>query len=152
MRITDALLVEHGVICRLLDHVERRAPGWSLGQAREASTLLAAALKAHAATEEELLFVRLERAIGHEPTPLAVLRLEHQEIEAIFARIALAESIGEFQPGLARLIELITDHFAKEEGFLIPLVHHYLDPETLELLGSRWSASTRLRAPRRSPP
>ena len=35
MRITDALLGEHSVIDRLLDHVGRRASGWNLEQARE---------------------------------------------------------------------------------------------------------------------
>ena len=143
MRITDALLGEHSVIDRLLDHVGRRASGWNLEQARSGGALLAAALKAHAAIEEKLLFQALEQALGHEPTPLAVLRLEHEEIEAALDQVTSAESVEELRPLLGRLVELTGDHFAKEEGLLFPLAHHHLDDETLNRLGARWTASRR---------
>ena len=141
MRITDALLAEHGVIGELLDRAGRQASAWNLDQAREGAAALAAVLKPHAAIEEELLFQTLERVLGHEPVPLAVLRLEHQEIEAALAESASAESLGELRQGLDRLVQLAADHFAKEEGLLFPLAHHHLDGETLNRLGARWAAA-----------
>ena len=144
MRITDALLAEHGVICQLLDYVARRAPAWNPDQAREGGASLAAVLRPHAVTEEELLFRTLERVLGHEPVPLAVLRLEHEEIEAILDDVASVRSLEEIQLRLGRLVKLARDHFAKEEGILIPLANDRLDEETLNRLGSRWAAARRV--------
>ncbi len=146
MRITDALLGEHGVIVELLDHVDRCASGWNLDEAREGGASLAAVLRPHAAVEEELLFDELERALGHEPVPLAVLRLEHEEIEAILVELTSAGSGEELQPRFARLVELVEDHFAKEEGILFPLARQHLDEATLNRLGSRWAESRRVEA------
>lgn len=144
MRITDALLGEHGAICQLLDRIGRCAASWNLDQAREGGACLAALLRPHAEAEEELLFQALERALGHEPVPLAVLRLEHEEIDAILSRVASAESLDELRPRLGRLVKLIADHFAKEEGILFPLASLRLDPATLDRLGSRWAAARRV--------
>ena len=144
MRITDALLAEHGVICQLLDHIARCAPEWNPDQAREAGASLATVLRRHAATEEELLFDVLERTLGHEPVPLAVLRLEHEEIEAILDDVASVGSLEEIQLQLRRLVKLAGDHFAKEEGILFPLANDRLDEETLNRLGSRWATARQL--------
>ena len=139
MRITDALLGEHGIICRLLDHVDRRVSSWSLDQAREAGAALGAVLRPHAAIEEELLFEPLEHALGHEPMPLAVLRLEHEEIEALLIRVTGARSLVESP--FDRLVSLVRDHFAKEEGLLFPLALRHLDGASLNRLGGLWAAA-----------
>ena len=146
MRITDALLGEHGVINLLLDHVSRRAAGWNLDQAREVCASLAAMLGPHTATEERLLFEPLERALGYEPMPLAVLRLEHEALDALLTFVSSATSLEELAPKFDQLVELVGDHIAKEEGILIPLAVRSLDRDTLTRLGSRWAESRRVEA------
>ena len=144
MRITDALLGEHSVINELLARIDRCAADWNLDQAREGGASLAAVLRPHAIVEEELLFTALERQLGHEPPALAVLRLEHDEIEAVLERVALAESVEELRPDFGRLVKLVGDHLAKEEGLLFPLAHRHLDEGTLRRLGSRWAVARRV--------
>jgi iron-sulfur cluster repair protein YtfE (RIC family) len=138
MRLTDALLGEHAVIYPLLDQLER-APITSAGEARAQAALLAAGLGSHARIEDELLFARLEAKIGAETGPLAVMRMEHDEIEGALANLERVQGTDEARRLATYLVGVARQHFAKEEQVLFPLAEEVLGREELERLGLEWA-------------
>lgn len=139
MKITDALLGEHAMIYRLLDHCSAGADAWSLEEARTAGGTLAAALLAHAHVEDELLFRALEPHLSAAAGPLAVMRQEHDEIEGSLARLAEARDAESARMLLRYATSVARQHFAKEEQVLFPMAEQFLSPERLNELGGQWS-------------
>lgn len=135
--ITDALLGEHGVIYPQLAHLEQAGFG-SAGEARAAAALLAAGLATHAQTEDELLFAPLEERIGP-GGPLAVMRIEHEQVEGTLAQLQEVEDAGEAKALAARLAAIAREHFAKEEQVLFPIAEQALGQEELTRLGAEWA-------------
>ena len=139
MKITEALLGEHGVFYAQFEHLERVAPvAEALAQVQSRMSLLSAALDTHARLEDQLLFTALEPHLGP-MGPLAVMRMEHDQIEDLFGRISQASSLSEAQDLTLQLLRIARDHFAKEERVLFPLAAQILGLETLSELGTRWS-------------
>jgi hypothetical protein len=61
MKITDAFIGEHAVLYCQLDHLETAVPAAkTLGEIKALAALLEAALRSHAALEDELLFNGLD--------------------------------------------------------------------------------------------
>jgi hemerythrin-like domain-containing protein len=100
--------------------------------------MLAAALASHAQLEEELLFTTLEPHIGS-MGPLAVMRLEHEKIEAGLERLPTVEDLGQTQELLLQVVTVAREHFAKEERVLYPMATKALSAETLANLGAQWA-------------
>lgn len=139
MKITEALLGEHGAFYAQLEHLERATPtAETLAQVQSQMALLSAALDTHARLEDQLLFTALDPYLGP-MGPLAVMRMEHDQIESLFGRISQASSLSEAQGLTLQLIHIAQDHFAKEERVLFPMATQILDQETLLELGVRWS-------------
>lgn len=139
MKLTDALRGEHGVFYTQLGHLEQIVPSVEdLASIKSQAALLAAALATHAQLEEELLFRALDPHLG-EMGPLAVMRMEHQEIEDTLAQIPDVEDLVECQSRLMRLVEVARQHFAKEEQILFGLAEQTLGEDALSNLGSRWA-------------
>ena len=138
IRITDALLGEHGVIYPLLDHLAG-TPFTSAAEARTQAALLAAGLASHAQIEDELLFAQLEGHLGTEAGPLAVMRREHEEIENVLAHLEKADAPGEARQLATHLVQLARQHFAKEEQVLFPMAEQILGDEGLRRLGEEWA-------------
>jgi iron-sulfur cluster repair protein YtfE (RIC family) len=139
MKITDAFLGEHAVFYAQLDHLDGSIPGAnSLAQVKSQGAMLAAALVGHAHLEEELLFTALERHIGP-MGPLAVMRMEHDEIESALARLPKIQNLAEAQSLLLHAIQVARDHFAKEEQVLYPIAEQVLDTDTRTRLGRQWA-------------
>lgn len=140
MKITDALLGEHGVFYALFDHLEGVLSSVdTLAQAQGLSALLAAGLEPHAHLENEVLFAALEPHLGAEAGPLAVLRYEHEEIEASLGRVQEVADGSDAKELVRAAINVARQHFAKEEQVLFPLAERVLGPERLSALGARWS-------------
>jgi hemerythrin-like domain-containing protein len=135
--ITDALLGEHGVIYRLLEHLTSR-PFASVEEARAQAAELAAGLAAHAHLEDELLFVPLEGPLGPNGGPLAVMRMEHEEVEGTLERLAQVEDIQDADKLAAHLLTVAHEHFEKEEEVLFPMAVELLGEEELRSLGEQW--------------
>jgi len=138
MRITDALLGEHGVLHAQLDHLEaslvheERIEG-----VRRLAALLAAGLVPHARIENELLFEPLAEAAG--PGPVLVMIDEHGRIEAALEEV---EAIADPDRAKARVLEAIAlarDHFRKEERIAFPLAETTFGAARIEALGQRWA-------------
>jgi hemerythrin-like domain-containing protein len=140
--ITDALLGEHGVIYRLLGHLANHSFA-SPEAARAQAAALTAGLARHAHLEDELLFVPLEGPLGPNGGPLAVMRMEHDEVEGTLERLAHVEDVQEAEALAARLVAIAHEHFEKEETVLFPMAEQLLGEEELRRLGEQWVARRR---------
>jgi hemerythrin-like domain-containing protein len=151
MKITDALLGEHGVLYALFDHVEAALPrAGSLAEVRALADLLGAALLSHARCEEELLFPALEAHIGPNG-PLTVMQLEHQEIDEGIEDAAQAAEPAAAVDAIRRVIEIARPHFRKEECVLFALAQARLGDAELEALGAAWASTRRVELSNGSP-
>ncbi len=139
MKITDALLGEHGVFYAQLAHLEQVAPvAPTLAQVQGLTALLGAALSTHAAMEDELLFTALDPYLGG-GGPLAVMRMEHDQIESALVQVQQAGERVEAQRLTLNAIQVARDHFAKEEQILFYIAQQVLGDEALARLGRQWA-------------
>ncbi len=139
MKLTDALRGEHGVFYAQFDHLEQAVPAVEdLAVLKSQAAMLAAALATHAQLEEELLFQALDPHLS-EMGPLAVMRAEHEEVEAGLSEIPAFTDLAEAQQRLLRVVEVARQHFAKEEQILFMLADQSLDTKTLNELGAKWA-------------
>jgi hemerythrin-like domain-containing protein len=135
--ITDALFGEHGAIYRLLDHLTS-AQFATAEEARLQAAELNASLAPHAHIEDELLFVAMEGPLGPNGGPIAVMRMEHDEVEGTLDRLMQVEDVDEARTLVAHLAKVAGDHFTKEEEVLFPMAEQLLDEAELRSLGEQW--------------
>lgn len=138
MRITDALLGEHGAFYAQFERIEAMPDGAPVAEVREQATLLTAALVSHAQIEDELLFARMLAAGGNAGL-LATMEEEHQVIAAHLKR---AQGTADGRRALAELREAVAvarEHFAKEEQIAFPLARSLLQDGELDALGMTWA-------------
>ena len=141
MRITDALLGEHGVFYLLLQDIEQALPAIeNLAILQNRIAPLAFSLEAHASLEDELLFIALEPHLGTQGGPLAVMRHEHDQIVSLLERIPSAPDLAQARALAAQMIEVSRGHFRKEEQVLFRMAQNFLDEDELSALGAKWSA------------
>lgn len=140
--ITDALFGEHGPIYRLLDHLASR-PFASAEEARAQAAELAAGLATHAHLEDELLFVPLEGSLGPNGGPIAVMRMEHEQVEQTLERLTLVDDAAEANALAAHLATIAHEHFEKEEQVLFPMAEGLLGEDELRSLGEQWMTRRR---------
>ena len=141
MLITDALLGEHGVFYLLFQDIEQALPALDSASAlQNRAAPLAFSLEAHASLEDELLFTALEPHLGTQSGPLAVMRMEHDQIVNLLERIPSAPDLAQTRALAAQMIEVSRAHFQKEEQVLFRMARQFLDDATLSALGTKWSA------------
>lgn len=139
MKIIEALLGEHGVFYAQFDHLEQTVPAApTLELVQSQAALLTAALATHAGLENELLFSALDPHLG-QMGPLAVMRMEHDEIENTLDHVQAAQDLARAQRLALHAVRVARDHFAKEEQVLFPMAHQVLDESTLTQLGDQWA-------------
>lgn len=138
MRLTDGLNAEHAVLRRLFAHANQHLEPWTLPELRAGGATIAAALLSHAALEDEFLFTALAPLVG-DFGPVAVMRDEHEQIDAAFARLDAATEVGEARQALRLALRLSRDHFATEEAALFPIAGSLLPAVELERLGDAWA-------------
>lgn len=144
MKITEALLRDHQVFRSEFQDLEKALQSGAPQSEIEAQLdALNAALDVHSQLEDELLFAAMEPHIG--PTgPLAVLRMEHGEIEEAFSRVQESADFAATSGLLSHLLEVARPHFAKEEQILLPMAEQVLDTNTLEELGVQFAKRRRV--------
>lgn len=141
MLITDALLGEHAIFYLLFEDIEQALPAIdSLAALQHRVAPLAYALEAHAALEDELLFVSLEPYLGVQGGPLAVMRMEHDQIVALFGRIQAATELARGRIFAGQVTDAARMHFHKEEQILFRMAQQALSEEMLRALGAAWAA------------
>ncbi|MEB2311009.1 MAG: hemerythrin domain-containing protein [Sorangiineae bacterium] len=137
MRITDALLGEHGVFYALFDQLEASLA--EVGTARElavAVELLRAALVSHARLEDELLFPEL-RGEGEGSSPGG--RSESHEIDGLLGRVVAMTDIEAMRAAVSSLLELMREHFIKEERMVLRAAASRFDESKQQELGRQWA-------------
>lgn len=141
MLITDALLGEHAIFYLLFQDIEQALPALdSLDALRHRTAPLTFSLEAHAALEDELLFVALEPYLGVQGGPLAVMRMEHDQIVALLERIQSTPDLARGRIFAAQVVDAARMHFHKEEQILFRMAQQALSQETLAALGDQWAA------------
>jgi regulator of cell morphogenesis and NO signaling len=141
MRITDALLGEHAIFYLLMQDIEQALPALdSLDALHNRIAPLAFSLEAHAALEDALLFVTLEPYLGVQGGPLAVMRMEHDQIVALLERILSTSDLARGRTFAGQVIDAARTHFHKEEQILFRMAQQALSEETLYSLGAAWAA------------
>jgi iron-sulfur cluster repair protein YtfE (RIC family) len=141
VKLTDALLGEHGVLYAHFDRIEAvTAAATSLTQIQEVTVVLSAVVRSHANLEEELLFPALEAHMGP-AGPLAVMRAEHDEFEDALQQIQEARDLNDGADCVARALSIVRSHFQKEEEVLFSIARQMLDEETQIRLGKAWAAA-----------
>ncbi len=144
MKLTDALLGEHGVLYELFDRIEAvTAAATSVAQIQEATVALSAVVLSHSNLEDELLIPALETYMGT-TGPLAVMRAEHDEIEDALRRLEAAQNLDDGVDRVARVLSILRDHFQKEEEVLFSMARQMLDEETQIRLGKAWAEARRV--------
>jgi len=86
-------------------------------------------MRRHLAMEEEVLFPAIESATGMRGGPVAVMRMEHEQMRALLAEMARRAAAGDFDGVLDQgdtLLMVIQQHNMKEEGILYPLADNAL--------------------------
>ncbi len=140
MQILEALLGEHGTFYAQFEHLEQMMPmATTLAQVQSPVALLTAALATHARMEDELLFTALEPYLGVQMGPLAVMRMEHNEIESTLTRVAEVQDLSQARGLVLQVMQVARDHFTKEEQVLFPMAKRALDGNTLTQLGRKWA-------------
>lgn len=140
MKVTDALLGEHAVMHAQFEFLEENLPSLNdLAQVKSLGAMLAAALASHAYLEDELLFLALEVHMNPASGPLAVMRMEHEEIESRLEGLQEVQDLAEAQNLLLHAIQIARAHFAREEQILYPVAAQMLHADTLELVGTKWA-------------
>jgi hemerythrin-like domain-containing protein len=141
VKLTDALLGEHGVFYVLFNQIEEIAAIESpLAQIRGATTVLGAMVDSHATLEDELLFSAIEPHLGTGDGPLAVMRAEHEEMARLLEQIKDADDADQVEEALSAA----RSHFQKEERVLFPMAQHLLGDEALTRLGKSWAKARRV--------
>lgn len=140
VKITDALLGEHGVFYAQFDHLEQLINSdAALSELQSGVATLTAGLATHAAIEDEVFFTALEPFLGSTVGPIAAMRAEHDIIERNMGLIPSAPSLAQARQLLSELLNVARSHFVKEEHVLFPMAQRVLDEDTLLELGAQWA-------------
>lgn len=140
MLITDGLLGEHGVFYLLFQDIEQVLLALDSAAALQNRIApLSFSLEAHARLEDELLFAALEPHLGTQGGPLAVMRMEHNQIMGLLERIQSAGDLVQGRALTSQMIDISYAHFQKEEQVLFRMARQFLGEETLSALGAKWA-------------
>lgn len=85
------------------------------------------------------MFKTVEQRIGP-MGPLAVMRMEHDQIEGALEGLPAVRDLDEARALLLQVAETAREHFAKEEQVLYPLAGRVMDENALTQLGVPWAA------------
>ncbi len=145
MKLTDALLGEHGAFNALFNTIETLADtSGDVAQIEAALAALAAEVSSHAALEEELLFPALEPLLEDDEL-ITEMRAEHREIRAGLERIEDAQNLQQAVDAVRLTFAVARRHFQKEEEVLYPLAGRLLDEEAQTRLGETWAAARQVK-------
>jgi len=138
MKITEALIAEHGVFHGLFDYIERTAPNLkTLAEIKTVAGLLDATLDPHSRVEEELFIAPLDHCMDQLGQTQS-FHGEHEEIEATLDAIQQSKSAKAARKLLLETVRACRRHFDKEERHVFPMGERLLKARTLNTLGAEW--------------
>lgn len=139
MKLTDALIGEHGAFRALLDGIEKMAShAGEVAQIESAMAIFSTEVTQHAKLEEDLLFTALEPHLGSNDL-LAKMLSEHQEIRSGLESIEDARDLDQAIEAVQHTLDTARRHFENEEKILYAIANKVLDEETLTRLGKEWA-------------
>lgn len=139
MKITSALLGEHGAIYMVMDQLSRiMQDSEAQHKCEGAITIFLEIVDAHARMEEEYFFPELETIPNMKSGPLAVMRREHSEMDTLLAEIDCATNLAEKIALVEQSFDMIYGHFIKEEQVLFPMAEQFLSDAKLDQMGANW--------------
>jgi hemerythrin-like domain-containing protein len=139
MKITDAFTGEHAVIYAQLDYLEEAVPAArTLGEIKAMAGVLEAALRSHAALEDQLLFDGLEPGLD-QMGKLEKVHHEHDAICAGLERVRESRTKKDAQRRLLNVVHLTRKEFDLEDRILFRLAEELLREATLIKLGRAWA-------------
>jgi len=139
MKVIDALLGEHGMIYVLLDKIDSIvSSSASLNDIQCASGFLSSVIGAHSKLEDALLDPALAPHLG-KTGPIAEMRVEHDDIRSLLQQLESIEEVSEGVDLISRLLQLIRNHFLKEEMVLFAIAQQVLGEQTQIQLGTAWA-------------
>ena len=139
MHIIDALLGEHAVFYALFDELDQVADAAAdVDAVARAVAPVATALISHARLEDELLFPALREVLG-EGSLVEIMTKEHEDIDRTLRAVLRATDLGAATGDLLHALDLVREHFEKEETVLFLEARDALTAEQSEELGQRWA-------------
>jgi len=144
MKLTDALLGEHGMLYALFERIDELISSTDdIHEIRGALSILDAQLRSHAKIEEDLLFPRLEPYLG-QMGPISVMLSEHRVIDHHMDAAKTATDLETLKRHIRGLLEVSRSHFQKEEMVLFAMARQFLDDDELAQLGDDWAATRKV--------
>jgi hemerythrin-like domain-containing protein len=138
MKITEALIAEHGVFHGLFDQIERSVPRLkTLAEIKTVAALLDSTMAPHSQIEDELFVEPLAHCLeqlGQNKN----FHDEHEEIEAALRTVRTSRDVRTARKLLLQIVADCRKHFDKEERIVFPMAEQVLNAKTLEELGAKW--------------
>jgi len=134
IKITQALLGEHGAMYPMLDLIEQTAPCADLSAIGTLVACLQSILGSHAAIEDDLLRPAIQAWL-----PPPINPTDHQVIAAGLASALASTETEEARCRLLATIAKTRAHFLKEETSIFVIAARELPPEEQEKLGAEWA-------------
>ena len=139
MKITDAFIAEHAVLYAQLDHLEDAIPAAkTAGEIKAMAALLEAALRSHAALEDELLFNGLEPGLD-QMGKLEKVQHEHDAICKGLELVRHTRTRKDAQRRLLNVVHLTRKEFDLEDRIIFRLADEIMNDGTLQRLGKAWA-------------
>lgn len=113
------------------------ASDWA-GLARDGEAFLRE-IERHIEVEEGLLFPAFEERTGMSSGPTEVMRIEHEQMRILFARMRTATAAkdrAEYENAAEAFLSLMQQHNAKEEDMMYPMLDQALGEEARDFVGS----------------
>ncbi len=134
--ISDFMQHNHRHCDELYTRAEEAVAGQDWDSADQAWSAFASELDAHITGREEgQLFPALEAANGP-PGPIAMMRMEHEQMRALVAQLGEALAARDQQQflGLGETLMLLTQqHNMKEENILYPIMDQFIAEQADQL-------------------
>jgi hemerythrin-like domain-containing protein len=135
MKITEALVAEHAVLCQLFDRVEEELPGIAnLETITLLARLIEKLLDSHGRAEEDLVFCALDHSLENEGRRER-FHQDHRELDERFREIANATDLLSARRLFHSVLLASRNHFRFEEEDLFPFAQSVLGPDILDELG-----------------
>lgn len=132
--IKSLMTDDHKACDRLLAQTEQAVESCNWSQATQCCSDFIAGMERHLGIEEQQLFPAFENKTGMTQGPTHVMRMEHEQMRAMFSRLsdAIEEKNSELFLGLSEtLMMLIQQHNLKEESILYPMCDMHLGGDSL---------------------
>lgn len=140
MNAVDMLKQDHRAISKLFAHFDRMAKDDHAGREKTVAEIVAA-LRTHAAIEEESFYPKVREQAEASGTPEVAQEAcesaeEHEAINTLLDDLdGLNAKDADFAPKVAMLKKTMRSHFKEEEQELLSVIADNMDADDLESLG-----------------